>query len=143
MIFRAALEEARSFLSRGCAESYAAADECFITNQDTNGLEYTCVSSCDTNGCNTGTRETRFINVFICRISQASSLTSEQRSKVRSCRVFISVATQAQSLKVVCTNVDQNLNADQRTITAYFIFIIMLIKSALIRIGACTTLTLR
>ena len=50
----------RSFLSRSCAEEYAAADECYISNSNyipDSQIEYTCVSTCDTDGCNTGIRK--------------------------------------------------------------------------------------
>ena len=51
-------EEIRSFLSKDCTDSYEVADECFITNDDElNEVEYTCISTCEDDGCNIHIRE--------------------------------------------------------------------------------------
>ena len=53
-------KKVRSFLSRSCTDDFIAADECFISDGDftpDGQIEYTCVSTCDTDGCNTETRK--------------------------------------------------------------------------------------
>ncbi|XP_078489318.1 uncharacterized protein LOC100184585 [Ciona intestinalis] len=49
----------RNIVTRGCSSSFTSADECFFTKPSDSSLstytEYTCISTCDTNGCNTGT----------------------------------------------------------------------------------------
>nr|XP_026691988.1 uncharacterized protein LOC108949271 isoform X5 [Ciona intestinalis]XP_026691989.1 uncharacterized protein LOC108949271 isoform X5 [Ciona intestinalis]XP_026691990.1 uncharacterized protein LOC108949271 isoform X5 [Ciona intestinalis]XP_026691991.1 uncharacterized protein LOC108949271 isoform X5 [Ciona intestinalis] len=49
----------RNIVTRGCTSSFTSADECFFSKPSDSSLsnytEYTCISTCDTNGCNTGT----------------------------------------------------------------------------------------
>ncbi|XP_076822875.1 uncharacterized protein LOC143469170 [Clavelina lepadiformis] len=50
-------EQKRNVITRSCTTDYVAADECFISSRegDLPGVEYTCISTCDSDGCNTRT----------------------------------------------------------------------------------------
>ena len=51
----------RNVITRSCTTDYVAGDECFISSRGSDdilpGVEYTCISTCDSDGCNAGTRE--------------------------------------------------------------------------------------
>ncbi|XP_076821729.1 uncharacterized protein LOC143468419 [Clavelina lepadiformis] len=54
----------RDIVERSCTADYVAADECFVSSRGDQdvlpGVEYTCISTCDTDGCNTGTPDGKF-----------------------------------------------------------------------------------
>ena len=58
----------KSTITRGCSLSASVGDQCFYSNPADSSLsgyiEYTCLSSCDTDNCNTGIRE-HFISKVI------------------------------------------------------------------------------